>query len=358
MTWRDVALRTAACDPILSSALQPARAASARAATAARLGARLVRLACGTRLAGNAPLTSAQWQARDAWSNALAKFASSGTITGAMTGAVALQTLRALLAETLWAPEAAPAPDSDPRHPGSRGVVVRLRVARGLRCAPLAPSRVAEPVPAARLAACARRDARTSGYGTHPRAAPDDAIGRARERGDRQPRRASRRCAFCDLAIVRALAQARSVGPSRIAAVVGRDPPGCTGAHRGRDRAAARRRRVHPWRRESLPKSERLSVSGVRTLSIACRCMGAVSGRTLRWGARHRAACGAEGVLGRCAGSCDARQSRRIGVGDTHRGRRCPGKIEASTGALARAAARGCERGNAPARGNVACMAR
>ena len=59
---------------------------------------------------GDAPLTSAQWQARDAWSNALAKFASSGMITGAMTGAVALQTLRALLAETLWAPEAAPAP--------------------------------------------------------------------------------------------------------------------------------------------------------------------------------------------------------------------------------------------------------
>lgn len=58
---------------------------------------------------GDATLTSAQWQARDAWSNALAKFATSGVIAGPVTATAALQSLRALLADTRWSPEAAPA---------------------------------------------------------------------------------------------------------------------------------------------------------------------------------------------------------------------------------------------------------
>jgi probable DNA repair protein len=58
---------------------------------------------------GSASLTSAQWQAHDAWSNALAKFASTGTITGPVSAAVALDSLRALLTDQIWAPESAPA---------------------------------------------------------------------------------------------------------------------------------------------------------------------------------------------------------------------------------------------------------
>jgi probable DNA repair protein len=59
---------------------------------------------------GNATLTSAQWQAREAWSAALARFASNGMITGALTVPEALEALRALITETLWAPQASPAP--------------------------------------------------------------------------------------------------------------------------------------------------------------------------------------------------------------------------------------------------------
>ena len=110
VTWADLLFALRPCDPILYQRFSPL-APPARAPRLPRDWARtwsdwLAALGWP----GDAPLTSAQWQARDAWSNALAKFASSGMITGAMTGAVALQTLRALLAETLWAPEAAPAP--------------------------------------------------------------------------------------------------------------------------------------------------------------------------------------------------------------------------------------------------------
>jgi len=58
---------------------------------------------------GTAPLTSAQWQARDAWSEVVARFAATGAVTGAVAPHRALETLRALLEETLFQPEAAPA---------------------------------------------------------------------------------------------------------------------------------------------------------------------------------------------------------------------------------------------------------
>ena len=58
---------------------------------------------------GTATLSSAQWQARDAWSTALARFAAIGAVTGPLAAADALEALRALLADTLWAAEAAPA---------------------------------------------------------------------------------------------------------------------------------------------------------------------------------------------------------------------------------------------------------
>lgn len=58
---------------------------------------------------GTAGLTSAQWQAREAWSAALAKFASIGMVTGELSAVAALDTLRALLNETLFQPETPPA---------------------------------------------------------------------------------------------------------------------------------------------------------------------------------------------------------------------------------------------------------
>jgi probable DNA repair protein len=58
---------------------------------------------------GDATLTSVQWQARDAWSTALAQFAATGTITGPCSAAAALEALHALLADTLFQPETPPA---------------------------------------------------------------------------------------------------------------------------------------------------------------------------------------------------------------------------------------------------------
>src|SRR5689334_4707235 len=58
---------------------------------------------------GTVSLTSAQWQARDAWSDVVAQFAAAGAVTGALAPAAALETLRALLDVTMFQPEAAPA---------------------------------------------------------------------------------------------------------------------------------------------------------------------------------------------------------------------------------------------------------
>jgi len=59
---------------------------------------------------GNATLASGQWQAREAWSNALAQFASLGSVTGPLSQAAALDTLRALVSSKLFQPEAAAPP--------------------------------------------------------------------------------------------------------------------------------------------------------------------------------------------------------------------------------------------------------
>lgn len=58
---------------------------------------------------GTAPLTSAQWQAREAWSGALARFATLGMATGALRATAALEALRSLTADTLFQPQAEPA---------------------------------------------------------------------------------------------------------------------------------------------------------------------------------------------------------------------------------------------------------
>ena len=58
---------------------------------------------------GTVSLTSAQWQARDAWSDVVGQFAAAGAVTGALAPATALETLRALLDVTMFQPEAAPA---------------------------------------------------------------------------------------------------------------------------------------------------------------------------------------------------------------------------------------------------------
>lgn len=58
---------------------------------------------------GSAGLTSAQWQAREAWSTELAGFASMGMVTGELSSLAALDTLRASITETLFQPEASPA---------------------------------------------------------------------------------------------------------------------------------------------------------------------------------------------------------------------------------------------------------
>jgi len=56
---------------------------------------------------GTAALASEQWQAHEAWSSALARFAATGMITGEVSARTALASLRALLADTSWAPEGA-----------------------------------------------------------------------------------------------------------------------------------------------------------------------------------------------------------------------------------------------------------
>jgi probable DNA repair protein len=57
---------------------------------------------------GNATLTSGQWQAREAWSSALAQFASLGSVTGMLSRTAALDALRSLVSARLFQPEASP----------------------------------------------------------------------------------------------------------------------------------------------------------------------------------------------------------------------------------------------------------
>ena len=59
---------------------------------------------------GDRVLASGEWQAREAWSNALAKFAATGMLTGPIGARRAFASLGALLADTSWSAESAPAP--------------------------------------------------------------------------------------------------------------------------------------------------------------------------------------------------------------------------------------------------------
>ena len=117
--WRKVARRDVGWFDIVA-ALSDVDPALHRQFSAAALPSRVNRLPrdwarawsewlAATGWPGTAPLTSAQWQARDAWSDVVAKFAATGAVTGAVGPASALETLRALLDETLFQPEAAPA---------------------------------------------------------------------------------------------------------------------------------------------------------------------------------------------------------------------------------------------------------
>ena len=59
---------------------------------------------------GNEVLSSALWQARDAWSALLGNFASMGSVCGTLSASDALAMLRGLAGDTLFQPEAPPAP--------------------------------------------------------------------------------------------------------------------------------------------------------------------------------------------------------------------------------------------------------
>jgi len=58
---------------------------------------------------GDVTLSSNDWQVREAWSAALARFGSIGTVTGPLSAVAAHDAFRALLTETLFQPEAPPA---------------------------------------------------------------------------------------------------------------------------------------------------------------------------------------------------------------------------------------------------------
>jgi probable DNA repair protein len=108
--WPDIVVALRAADPVLhqrfSAAVPPSREARLPREWARAWSDWLDALGWP----GTATLNSAQWQARDAWSNALARFAAAGPVTGPLRPAAALETLRILLDETLFQPEAPPAP--------------------------------------------------------------------------------------------------------------------------------------------------------------------------------------------------------------------------------------------------------
>ena len=109
VAWRDI-VQAARSDPVLHqrfATLTPPSQTTRRPREWARAWSDwLVSLGWP----GTATSTSAQWQAREAWSAALGKFASMGTVTGALSPVAAVDTLRALLGDTLFQPETAPAP--------------------------------------------------------------------------------------------------------------------------------------------------------------------------------------------------------------------------------------------------------
>jgi probable DNA repair protein len=109
VNWRDFLLALRSADPMLQQRL----AALSPLAHAARFPRDWARAwtdwLASLGWPGTSSLTSAQWQAREAWSAALAKFASLGMVTGELSAVASLDTLRALLNETLFQPEAPPA---------------------------------------------------------------------------------------------------------------------------------------------------------------------------------------------------------------------------------------------------------
>ena len=106
--WHD-AVRAVRSDPLLHQRF----AALAPPSQATRLPREWARAwsdwLAATGWPGTATLTSAQWQAHEAWSATLGKFASLGMVTGVLSPVAALDTLRALLADTLFQPETPPA---------------------------------------------------------------------------------------------------------------------------------------------------------------------------------------------------------------------------------------------------------
>jgi ATP-dependent helicase/nuclease subunit B len=107
--WFDALQALRACDPQLHRAYA-AVASPTRAAALPRDWARTwSQWLKALGWPGTMPLTSAQWQAREAWTAALARFASLGMATGPLRPAAALEALRALMADTLFQPQAEPA---------------------------------------------------------------------------------------------------------------------------------------------------------------------------------------------------------------------------------------------------------
>ena len=156
--WRKVARRDVGWFDIVA-ALSDVDPALHRQFSAAALPSRVNRLPrdwarawsewlAATGWPGTAPLTSAQWQARDAWSDVVAKFAATGAVTGASAPSARSRLCARCSTRRCSSPRRACA-SADSRQPGGRRTVVRLRVARGLRRRTLAACRDAQPVPAA-----------------------------------------------------------------------------------------------------------------------------------------------------------------------------------------------------------------
>jgi probable DNA repair protein len=107
--WFDAMQALRGCDPQLhqryAALAPPTRATALPRNWAAAWSLRLKALGWP----GTAPLTSAQWQAREAWTAALAKFASLGMASGPLRPAAAREALRAVTAGTLFQPQAEPA---------------------------------------------------------------------------------------------------------------------------------------------------------------------------------------------------------------------------------------------------------
>jgi probable DNA repair protein len=110
VTWADALQALRRCDPGLyerCAAIAPPVRSDELPRTFARAWSEWLK-ALGW--PGTATLTSAQWQAREAWTATLARFSSLGMATGRLSPQAALEALRASAADTLFQPQADPAP--------------------------------------------------------------------------------------------------------------------------------------------------------------------------------------------------------------------------------------------------------